>query len=132
MKILICEDEEILLTALEFRMRKAGFEVVLAKNGKTALELIQRDHFDLVVADIEMPIMNGLELIQGIEEFTISSPPVVVISALEHEDEIMEALRLGARDFVAKPFKPAELVLRAKCIFQSNALAQEEEKEKIQ
>ncbi|MEM9884918.1 MAG: response regulator transcription factor [Bacteroidota bacterium] len=126
MKILICEDEEILLTALEFRMRKAGFDVVLAQNGKSAVEKVQQDTFDLVIADIEMPVMNGLELIQHIKDFADSTPPVIVISALEHEEEIMEALRLGARDFVAKPFKPAELVLRAKCIFQADQAAQEE------
>ncbi|MEM9848988.1 MAG: response regulator transcription factor [Bacteroidota bacterium] len=119
MKILICEDEEILLTALEFRMRKAGFDVVLAKNGKSAIEKIHQEHFDLVIADIEMPVMDGLELIQHIDRFTTDSPPVIVISALEHEEEIMQALSLGAKDFVAKPFKPAELVLRAKCIFEA-------------
>ncbi|MEL6944643.1 MAG: response regulator transcription factor [Bacteroidota bacterium] len=122
MKILICEDEEILLTALEFRMRKAGFEVLLAKDGQHALDTLQTEEVDLIVADIDMPRMTGIELIQNLREEQKNDIPVVVISALEHDEEIMEALRLGGTDFVAKPFKPAELVLRAKCIFQERAL----------
>jgi len=129
MKILICEDEEILLTALEFRMRKAGFDVLLAKDGQHALETLQKESVDLVVADIDMPRMTGIELIQTLREEHQSDLPVVVISALEHEEEIMEALRIGGTDFVAKPFKPAELVLRAKCIFQERALQQAVEEE---
>lgn len=122
MKILICEDEEILLTALEFRMRKAGFDVLLAKDGQHALDTLQTETVDLVVADIDMPRMTGIELIRTLREEHKSDLPVVVISGLEDDEEIMEALRLGGTDFVAKPFKPAELVLRAKCIFQAKAL----------
>ncbi|MEM6698337.1 MAG: response regulator transcription factor [Bacteroidota bacterium] len=122
MKILICEDEEILLTALEFRMRKAGFDVLLAKDGQHALDTLQTENVDLIVADIDMPRMTGIELIQTLREEHKNDIPVVVISGLEDDEEIMEALRLGGTDFVAKPFKPAELVLRAKCIFQARAL----------
>ncbi|MEM8523722.1 MAG: response regulator transcription factor [Bacteroidota bacterium] len=130
MKILICEDEEILLTALEFRMRKAGFDVLLAKDGQHALDTLQTEAVDLVVADIDMPRMTGIELIQALREQQKSDLPVVVISALEHDEEIMEALRLGGTDFVAKPFKPAELVLRAKCIFQAKAMQEAAKEEK--
>lgn len=118
MKILICEDEDILLTALEFRMRKAGYEVLLAKNGKEALDLLSQQKVDLVVADIEMPKMSGLELVQTIQKLETPTP-VVIISDLEYEEEIIQSLHAGASDFVAKPFKPAELVLRAKYIFES-------------
>jgi len=123
MKILICEDEDILLTALEFRMRKAGYEVLLAKNGQDALDLLNQQKVDLVVADIEMPKMTGLELVKKIQELD-DPTPVVVISDLEYGEEILQALHTGASDFVAKPFKPAELVLRAKYIFQSKHKAE--------
>lgn len=115
MKILICEDETILLTALEFRMRKAGFDVVMAKDGKEALAATQKDSIDLVIADIDMPGLTGIELIQQLEKEK-SNIPVIVISDLDYEPEIRKALTLGAKDFVIKPFKPAELVLRTKCI----------------
>jgi len=120
MKILICEDEEIMLTALEFRLRKAGFEVLLAENGKIALERIKKEKPDLVVADIMMPFVTGLELIEFIRKDMRSALPIIVISALEHEDTVLEAFRIGATDFITKPFKPNELVLRIKRIFQDS------------
>ena len=118
MKILICEDEEIMLTALEFRLRKQGFEVLLAENGKIALEKIKEEQPDLVVADIMMPYVSGLELIEFIRKDMRNTLPIIIISALEHEETVLKAFRLGATDFITKPFKPNELVLRIKKIFQ--------------
>ncbi len=123
MKILICEDEEIMLTALEFRLRKQGFEVSLAENGKIALEKIKIEKPDLVVADIMMPFVTGLELIEFVRKDMRNALPIIVISALEHEDIVLEAFRLGATDFITKPFKPNELILRIKRIFQEIDMA---------
>lgn len=121
MKILICEDEEILLTALEFRLRKLGYTVILAKDGQQALDLIPSKKPDLIVADIQMPHLTGLQLIQRIRQDMRSNLPIIVISALEHDEFVLEAMRLGANDFITKPFKPAELVLRVQRIFQEAA-----------
>ena len=118
MKILICEDEEIMLTALEFRLRKQGFDVIIAENGKIALEKIKEDKPDLIVADIMMPFVSGLELIEFIRKDMRNTLPIIIISALEHEETVLKAFRLGATDFITKPFKPKELVLRIKRIFQ--------------
>ena len=118
MKILICEDEEILLTAIEFRMRKQGFEVILAKDGLAAYEKVKSDPPDLIIADIVMPHLTGLELIEKIRTELKSDLPVIVISALEDDDVVLNAFKIGANDFITKPFKPAELVLRVKRIFQ--------------
>jgi len=123
MKILICEDEEIMLTALEFRLQRQGFEVIKAENGKRALEIIKSENPDLIVADIMMPFVNGLELITFVRKDLASSLPIIVISALEHEDTVLEAFRLGASDFITKPFKPNELILRIKKIFQEIELS---------
>lgn len=124
MKILICEDEEIMLTALEFRLKRQGFEVIIAENGKQALEKIKIDQPDLVVADIMMPFVSGLELINFIRKDLGSTLPVIVISALEHDETVLEAFRLGASDFITKPFKPNELILRIKKIFQEIELSE--------
>ena len=118
MKILICEDEEILLTALEFRLRKQGFDVLLAKDGKQALQLIQDESPDMVIADVMMPYVTGLELIDLVRHEYQNEVPVIVISALENDDVVLEAFRLGATDFITKPFKPTELILRIRKIFQ--------------
>lgn len=120
MKVLICEDEEILLTAIEFRLRKQGFKVLLAKDGQQALEKIKSENPDLVIADIMMPHVTGLELIDHIRNDFKSDLPVIIISALEYDDVVLEAFRLGANDFITKPFKPAELVLRVKRLFQEH------------
>ena len=118
MKILICEDEEILLTALEFRLKKQGYEVVLAKDGKAALGIIMEDMPDLVIADVMMPHVTGLELIDYVRGDMKHNVPIIVISALENDDVVLEAFKLGATDFITKPFKPTELVLRIRKIFQ--------------
>jgi two-component system, OmpR family, response regulator VicR len=114
MKVLICEDEEIMLTALEFRMRKKGFEVVIARDGQEAIDFLQTEKIDLIVADIMMPRVTGLELVTHVRTKLKSDVPIIIISALEHDDVVMEAFRLGANDFITKPFKPTELVLRVR------------------
>ncbi len=123
MKILICEDEEIMLTALEFRLRKQGYDVIIAEDGKKALQKVEEEQPDILVADIMMPHISGLELIDHIRKQMKSALPVIIISALEEDDIVLEAFRLGATDFITKPFKPNELILRIKRIFQEMQLA---------
>lgn len=123
MKILVCEDEEILLTSLEFRLKKQGFEIVLAKDGKEAIEKIKTESPDLIVADIMMPHVTGLELTSYVRKKLKSDMPIIMISAMGNDETVLEAFRLGATDFISKPFKPSELVLRIKMVFQEMELA---------
>ncbi len=120
-KILICEDEEILLTALKFRLQKQGYELFLAVDGKEAGELIQKERPDLIVTDIDVPKISGMELISLVRNDMELSVPIVIIAPLENEALILEAMQKGADDFVTKPFKPVELVLRIRRIFQDIA-----------
>lgn len=124
MKILVCEDQEILLTSLEFRLNKQGFKVITAKDGKEALKKVEEESPDLVVADIMMPYFTGLQLVDYVRNDLEMDLPIIVISALEEEETVLEAFRVGANDFIPKPFKPAELVLRIKRIFQERELRQ--------
>ena len=123
MKILVCEDEEILLTSLEFRLKKQGLDVILAADGKEALEKIQNESPDLIVADIMMPHVTGLELITFVRKKLKSDIPIIIISAMGQDEVVLKAFELGATDFISKPFKPSELVLRIKMIFQEMSLA---------
>jgi len=118
MKILICEDEEIMLTALEFRLKKQGFEVIRAEDGQVAIDKIRMDDPDLIIADIMMPHVSGLELITFVRQDLRKETPIIVISALELDEVVLEASKLGANDSISKPFKPIELILRIKRIFQ--------------
>lgn len=120
-KILICEDEEILLTALKFRLQKQGYELFLAVDGKEAREIIQNERPDLIVTDIDVPKISGMELITLVRNDMEMSVPIVIIAPLENENLILEAMQKGADDFVTKPFKPVELVLRIRRIFQDIA-----------
>lgn len=118
-KILICEDEEILLTALKFRLQKQGYELLLASNGQQAKTMIQSEKPDLIVTDIDVPKISGMELIRLVRNDMAMDVPIVIIAPLENEGLILEAMQSGADDFVTKPFKPVELVLRIRRIFQS-------------
>ena len=122
MKILVCEDEEMLLTSLEFRLKKQGFEVIRAVDGKEAVDKVVSEMPDLVIADIMMPEVSGMELITFIRKKMNSTLPIIIISALGNDETILQAFQEGATDFIAKPFKPTELVLRIKKIFQDLAV----------
>ncbi len=124
MKILVCEDQEILLTSLEFRLNKQGFKVITAKDGKEALKKVEEESPDLVVADIMMPYFTGLQLVDYVRNDLEMDLPIIMISALEEEETVLEAFRVGANDFIPKPFKPAELILRIKRIFQEREMRQ--------
>ena len=120
MKVLICEDEEIMLTALEFRLKKQGYQVLKAKDGREALEVIKSENPDMIIADILMPHVTGLEIIEYVRKELKRDTPIITISALEHDDVVLSAFKLGANDFITKPFKPVELIIRIKKIFQED------------
>ena len=108
----------MLLTSLEFRLRKQGFDVIRAVDGQEAKDKVQSEMPDLVIADIMMPHVSGLELTTFIRKKMKSTMPIIMISALGNDDTVLEEFQLGANDFISKPFKPIELVLRIKKIFQ--------------
>lgn len=117
-RILVCEKEEVLLTALEFRMRKQGYEVDQAPDGKVALEKIREKEPDMVIIGTEVKKVPGLDVIREIRETINPELPIIVIAPLEAEGDIMKAYQLGVNDFVTKPFKPVELVLRVRRQFE--------------
>lgn len=111
MKILICENEEILLTALEFRLRKNGYDLVWAKNGEEGLEKVSSESPNLIISSLDLPKLSGLDLVKKIREDG-NNTPIIVIGELEDRESIVKALQSGVNDFLTKPFKPIELVLR--------------------
>ncbi|HZW83729.1 MAG TPA: response regulator transcription factor [Candidatus Deferrimicrobium sp.] len=114
-RILVVDDEEYIQELLKFNLEKEGFEVVLAGNGGQALDLTQKLLPDLIVLDIMLPGMDGLEvckLIRQNPEF--SSTPVIMLTARGEELDKVLGLELGADDYLTKPFSPRELVARVK------------------
>ncbi|RZK12607.1 MAG: response regulator [Flavobacterium sp.] len=116
-KILIVEDDELMIKILQFVLKKEGYQLTIAKDGLNAIERIPIIEPDMVLTDVMLPYKSGLEVINFIKE-KYPMMPVIVLSALgEEERTVVEAFKLGADDFVAKPFNPNELILRVKRLF---------------
>lgn len=117
LKILIAEDDVLMVKILEFILKKEGYEVTSCKDGLTAIEKIPVLIPDLIITDIMLPFRSGLEII-GFTKENYENIPVIVVSSLgEEEGTVIEAFNLGADDFVSKPFNPNELLLRVKRLF---------------
>tara|TARA_B110000495_G_C22949342_1_gene555903 strand:+ start:688 stop:1050 length:363 start_codon:yes stop_codon:yes gene_type:complete len=115
-KILIAEDDLMMLSLLTFRLKKEGYDVIKATNGRDAITKIKFELPDLIVTDIMMPFVSGLELIEFVKNEYKKELPIIIISAAGEEQTVLEAFDLGADDFISKPFSPNELVVRIKKI----------------
>jgi len=114
MKILVCEDDFMVIKAIEHKLTREGHQVVNASNGKQAKEILMLETFDLVLTDLLMPFTGGLELIRFIRVERKLSTPIIVLSKVGNEDTIVQAFDLGADDYLTKPFSPNELSMRIK------------------
>ncbi len=114
MKILVAEDEAIMLKTIDFRLRKDGHEVFLAEDGRQAIEYIDSFGPDLIITDIMMPYTSGLEIIGFVRKSQGKRIPIIILSAMGQEDVVLEAFQLGADDYITKPFSPNELSVRVK------------------
>ncbi|MBI2063374.1 MAG: response regulator [Candidatus Yanofskybacteria bacterium] len=102
-KILIAEDEEILLTVLKDRFESEGWDVSLAKDGEEATDLMAKTSFDLVLLDLLMPKKDGFEVLQEVRNNPkLKNLPIIVLSNLGGDDEVKEALQLGANEYFVK------------------------------
>ncbi len=112
MKILIAEDDSMIMKLIRTRLEKDGYEVITANNGDLALDKIKEEYFDLIITDIMMPFISGLELVSTVKNTLKKKTPIIVLSNMHLEATILEAFRLGADDFITKPFSPNELSVR--------------------
>jgi two-component system response regulator VicR len=113
-KILIVEDESLILKALEFRLKRDGYEVIKAVDGREGLKMIESEDFQLMITDMMLPFNNGLEVVNKAKEVKGKNFPVIVLSNVGLENVVLEAFKLGADDYITKPFSPAELSIRVK------------------
>lgn len=115
MKILIAEDEMLMLKIIELRLKKDGHEVITTSNGKDALEQIKLHDPDMIIADIMMPFTSGLEIVSVVKQDRQQRQvPVIILSAMGQENVVLDAFNLGADDYITKPFSPNELSMRVK------------------
>jgi DNA-binding response OmpR family regulator len=110
-KILLVEDEKNIVLGVTICLRSAGLIVDVAEDGVDALSKIEVEKPDLVLLDLVMPRLNGLDALQAMKENEKTKDiPVIVLSARAQEEDIQRAMELGAADYMAKPFRPDELL----------------------
>lgn len=113
-KVLIAEDDAMMLRTIEFKLSQENFEVISCANGKEALQKISSENPDIIVTDVMMPYISGLDLIGKIKVEMKLTIPIIILSAVGLEKTVLEAFELGADDFITKPFSPNELIVRIK------------------
>ncbi len=109
-RVLVVDDERQILRALGINLRARGYEVYLAEDGETALRLTARHRPDVIILDLGLPGIDGLEVIAGVRGW--SSVPIIVLSVRDREADKVAALDAGADDYVTKPFGMDELLAR--------------------
>lgn len=112
MKVLVAEDDMIMLKTIEVRLKKDGYEVITAQDGRDALGKFETESPDMIITDIMMPYMSGLEIVGAVKSKAGKTTPIIVLSTMGQENVVLEAFKLGADDFITKPFSPKELSMR--------------------
>ena len=120
MNILVCEDNIMTLRAIEFSLRKAGYNVFKAENGHQGIEILGEEEIDLVITDINMPYTKGLELIRHVNTQLEVKIPVIVISGITNVETRAHAMELGAEGYLTKPFDPKVMLDLVKSFSEMN------------
>jgi len=123
-RVLVVDDEPTLVRALAINLRARGWEVVSAHDGRSALEMAAGKHPDVVVLDLGLPDLDGVEVIRGLRGWT--RVPIIVLSARQDSDDKVEALDAGADDYVTKPFGMDELLARLRAAIRRVAPSEDE------
>jgi DNA-binding response OmpR family regulator len=113
-RVLVVDDESRIIKFLDVKLKASGYEVLTASNGAEALAMVQTQEPDLIVLDVIMPGMDGFETLKQIR--ALSAVPVIILSAVEGNMDKIKGLKLGADDYLAKPFNPDELVARIEAV----------------
>jgi DNA-binding response OmpR family regulator len=113
-RVLIADDEPRIIKFLDLKLKASGYDVLTANNGQEALAQVQAQDPDLLILDVVMPGMDGFETLKQVR--AISEIPVIILSAREANTDKVKGLKLGADDYLAKPFNPDELVARIEAV----------------
>ena len=115
-KVLVVEDEPVLLETLEYNLTRQGYEVCTAADGLTALEVAREERPDLIVLDVMLPGMDGFEVCRTLRPEM--SVPILMLTARDEEIDQVVGLEVGADDYMTKPFSMRELVARVKALLR--------------
>ena len=115
-RILVVDDDEVTLDFVELGLRYEGFEVVRALDGIEAMKQVERRRMDLIVLDLNLPLMDGVEVCQRLRER--DTTPIIMLTARADVDERVAGLEAGADDYLPKPFEAKELLLRIRALLR--------------
>jgi DNA-binding response OmpR family regulator len=111
-RILVAEDNKLIQDTVVFKLKKDGYDVVKAVDGKECMELLENGEFDMLITDLFMPFISGHEIISAVRSEMKSKLPILVLSAAGAEETVLKAFELGADDYMIKPFSLSELSIR--------------------
>jgi len=118
-KILAVDDEKDILELISYNLRREGYEVVTSLNGEDALRLIKKDRFDLVILDLMLPGIQGMEFCKMLKHADETAGiPVIMLTAKSEEMDKVLGLEMGADDYITKPFSPREFLARVKAVLR--------------
>jgi DNA-binding response OmpR family regulator len=112
--ILIVEDDEMIREMMDVILTQAGYTVSMAAGGEAALDLLKRMRFQLVLLDVHMPRVSGLDVLKTMQALGRAMPPTVMVTANRNAETVGEAMKLGCVGYVAKPFTPDALRARVR------------------
>jgi DNA-binding response OmpR family regulator len=115
-RILLVDDEPLYLRLLKVNLESEGYEIISARNGEEALEMLAQEIPDLIIMDVMMPKLDGIAACNRIRQF--SNVPIILLTALGDEQNKVNGLNIGADDYVVKPFSATELVARVRAVLR--------------
>lgn len=126
-KILVIEDEADILEVTQYNLVREGYRVSTSRDGEDGLMRVKREAPDLVILDLMLPGLDGLEVCRRMQsDPTTSGIPIIMVTAKGEESDVVIGLQLGADDYVAKPFSPKELVARVKAVLRRGPLREDQ------
>ena len=125
-KILVVDDERVLVKGMKFNLENEGYEVATGSNGEEAVELARSGDFDLILLDLMMPVVDGLQACMKIREF--SNVPIIMLTARSEDSDKVIGFECGADDYITKPFNILELKARIRALLRRAGTAEQKEK----
>ncbi|MFQ6083911.1 MAG: response regulator [Candidatus Aminicenantia bacterium] len=128
-KVLVVDDEKDIIELVRYNLEKEGFKVISATDGEKALEIISKEEPELIILDLMLPGIDGLEVCRVLKRNDqTSSIPIIMLTAKGEETDIVVGLELGADDYITKPFSPRVLLARVKAVLKRMEAKKEESK----